>query len=300
MIRIFIALVISTSAIAGFGGLRHATTRLQTEAARMSRTLRIQTQRLADARITLTKTEQRTRALNRDVRARSRDARAQNANPLLALMGATKLSPAQSEQLLAELGFNWNTSPDFVIVSKSTLHQISVTGVGKKKLTDTACAVLAITDGERSAIDAAAAAAEEQYAAWAASHVQREQPGGDVLAKYSLPADTDFSAGLNQQFTNSVISTLGEERGQLLLDYSETWMRNNDLNDNQGATLTVTRQNNDSLGVEIKQGNGSTSSTCASPYQAFPAQFQPIFPNGWQQLAQQEGFALPKEFNRQQ
>lgn len=300
MIRILSGLVILTGAAAGFGGLHQATTHFQARTRELSQTLRVQTQRLNAARAEWTKTETSTRELNQEVKARNQAAHAQSSNPLLALKAGVDLTPALSEKLLADFGFNWNTTGDFVIVSKSTLHEIGVTGMGRKKLTDAVCAVLAITPGERAAIDATAVSVEEQYAEWARAHVQRLEPGGDVLAKYALPADPDFSARLHQEFTDCVNSTLGPERGGLLLDYSSTWMRDRGLNNNEGTTMIITRRSDGHLSAEVKWGHGSSMSSEPSPYQAFPVQFQPVFPDGWRQLAEQEGFQLPPAFDQQQ
>jgi hypothetical protein len=35
-----------------------------------------------------------------------------------------------------------------------------------------------------------------------------------------------------------------------------------------------------------------------SPFQQFPEVFRSLFPGGWTDLAQREGFELPKEFNK--
>jgi hypothetical protein len=41
-------------------------------------------------------------------------------------------------------------------------------------------------------------------------------------------------------------------------------------------------------------------STDVSPYQPFAEAFLPLFPNGWPDLAQREGFELPKGFRKRQ
>jgi hypothetical protein len=43
----------------------------------------------------------------------------------------------------------------------------------------------------------------------------------------------------------------------------------------------------------------STLSTYVSPHQPFPETFRPLFPGGWVDLAQREGFELPAEFHQQ-
>jgi len=79
---------------------------------------------------------------------------APGADALLATATATNLSPAQSEKLLAELGFNWNTTRDYLVVSKDSLKRVSLSAMKDMRLTDVACKVLAITPEERSTIEA--------------------------------------------------------------------------------------------------------------------------------------------------
>lgn len=37
-------------------------------------------------------------------------------------------------------------------------------------------------------------------------------------------------------------------------------------------------------------------STDVNPWQPFPEAFRPLFPGGWKELAEREGFELPKSF----
>src|SRR5262249_55454934 len=123
-----------------------------------------------------------------------------------------------------------------------------------------------------------------------------------VVAKYILPADPDFSLSLSNNFVTGTLGTLGRERGNLLLDYARSWMQELGLGGTGGAnSLTVTRYPSGSevhYGFELKY-SGNVMTTDVSPYQEFPPAFLPLFPNGWLDLAQREGFELPKEFRRQ-
>ena len=62
-------------------------------------------------------------------------------------------SVAEREQFLAELGFNWNTTGDYIIVSKKSLNDISFDGMEGAGLTEAAIAILAITPEEQVAIE---------------------------------------------------------------------------------------------------------------------------------------------------
>jgi hypothetical protein len=209
------------------------------------------------------------------------------------------LTAAQREQLLAELGFNWRTTGDYLIVSKETLRAISFGALRDAKLSDTACAVLSVTPDERASVDATAQSLNAALGDWTRTHAQREDPSGDVVAKYTLPTDADFSQSLSNQFASSVVGTLGDERGELLLQYAHQWMSELGMENPGSQTLTVSRYPNGDtsrLSFSVSQSTGAMMSTDVSPYQPFPPAFQPLFPNGWSDLAQREGFALPPSF----
>jgi hypothetical protein len=212
------------------------------------------------------------------------------------------LSRDEREQLLSELGFNWHTTGDFVIVSKSSLPGITFNGMKGSAPTDVARAVLAITPEENAALETLAQRLTADYRSWAKSHIQREEPGGDVVAKYSLIADPTFSQGLTDAFVNGVLSALGQERGELLRDYAYHWMSEHGMKSvgvlETGTSLVVKRYRSGDearLSFELRRGGG-TMSADVSPRQPFPESFSPLFPNGWKDLAQREGFELPMEF----
>jgi len=47
----------------------------------------------------------------------------------------------------------------------------------------------------------------------------------------------------------------------------------------------------------LKSPDGSSSTQGLTPYQ-FPEVLRPLFPKGWADLAEREGFKLPKEFQK--
>jgi hypothetical protein len=142
-----------------------------------------------------------------------------------------------------------------------------------------------------------------------------------VLAQYTLPADAELSQSQLAIFTNAIFNTLGTQRGQWLQDHSFRWMEDAGLhlgpdlskvpaeflaimpaNDHQAqpTTLTLERyQSGDQWRINYTlQQAGSTMSTSVNPWQPLPEAFRPLFPGGWKELAEREGFELPKEFNQ--
>jgi len=238
--------------------------------------------------------------LKSDLDSRNRAAGAPlAATALIATNGAAHLSPVQSEALLAELGFNWNSTGNYLVVSKNTLRDVHLGGMKDAKLSDVMCDVLAITPEERSAVEGLTQQIDADYKTWAGSHSKREEPSGDVVAKYTLSADPAFSQTLRNAFTSGVVAALGGERGELLESYAGTWMSDHGMLNTEPATMTVKRHlmgNEPSLNWELSQGNSSMF-TSVSPWQ-FPEAFRPIFPGGWPDVAAREGFELPKEFKK--
>ena len=146
----------------------------------------------------------------------------------------------------------------------------------------------------------------KSHAAWAQEHVQREEPTGEVLAKYSLPVNVEFAQGLSNQFTAAIYATLGDGRGQLFQQHAYSWMAALGMGSgpssaypNSPTTMTVERysKQNDQLRYTLQRAN-SQMQTSVSPWQPFPEEFRTVFPGGWQELAQREGFELPKEFRK--
>jgi hypothetical protein len=147
-----------------------------------------------------------------------------------------------------------------------------------------------------------------EHTAWVIANAQREEPSGDVLARYSLPKDAEFSQSRSNAFASGLLATLGLERGELMQEhYALSWMQDAGMRGgliglkadrDDSTTLTVNRYpagTDGQLIFTIKQaGNNMTAGV--TPWQPFPQAFKPLFPNGWPDLAAREGFELPKEF----
>ena len=219
--------------------------------------------------------------------------------------GTSQLSAGQAEKLLAELGFNWRSTGDYVVVSKSSLYSVLGPGVRGFKLSDTACQVLAIAPEQRVAIESALDGIGRDYQERLRSRIKREEPSGDILAKYSFENDPAFTQSLSNRLTSAIVDGLGDQRAGLLLHYSHDWMVRIGMRGSwmpeKGTTMIIRRQprqgpeQQNYLMLDLNQSGGRMS--CGiTPGQPVPEAFQPLFPGGWEELARREGFELPPSF----
>lgn len=229
-------------------------------------------------------------------------------SPLAALVRLhqlERLTPEQQEQLREELGVNWHSSDQWLLVSKATLRSVGMNALKGSQLTEAACGVLAITPEERQRLDTALTSVRDQFSAWAAANLQREGASGETVARYTIPADREFAAGLTNELFATMNATLGAERAELLSHYSGGWLQIE--TGYLGAvtnTLTVLRQSRDGGEPKLhykltRQGGGNYGNMQEGPGlivpKYFPPAFKKVFPGGWPEVAQREGFELPKE-----
>jgi hypothetical protein len=231
----------------------------------------------------------------------------QLAESVLSDSSAQNLSPDQLRLLRSEWGFNWNTTGDYLIVSKRALESIAFEGMTGSQLSTAVCAALAVTPEERTAIENVTRRLGGEFSEWAKAHVLRKEPQGDVVAEYSLQIDPEFSKGLSNAFTTTLYATLGTERGDLFQRRAYSWMGTLGMMQGAGSpdankptTMIIRRINNggDQLNYTLQRAS-IYMNTSVSPWQTFPEAFQSIFPGGWRELAQREGFQLPKDFEKQ-
>ena len=323
MKRLLLAILIMAAGSAVFCALRNSTVVARQELATQGSAWQTQTQQLARLEF------EKQRLVERITETRQLLAAQPPLSPLLELKGKilsgnllTNLSATESEQLLAELDFNWNTTGDYLIVSKKSLAGIHFGAMKGEKLTPAAQGVLAITPAEQTAIETMTGQLGTTRAAWALARAQRTEPAGNVLAQYSLPTDASFSQSQLAIFTNGVFSALGDQRGEWLQDHAAGWMQDVGLRTSpdlskipaeilatmpherlqtEPTTLTVERdqpRGGWQMNFTLRQG-ANTMTTSVNPAQPFPEAFRPLFPNGWPDLAAREGFELPKEFQTQ-
>ena len=219
---------------------------------------------------------------------------------LLALLEGRELSPKRWTQLREELGMGWNSSEDYVLVSKRTLWQLNLAPfdeywLDRISISKAARAVLAITKGEESAIKAAVQRARSEVLA----RVQRTEPFGDIVAQYNIPTDPLFVQTITNGFAAEVTAILGEQRADVFLNQAmSTLTRRLGIRANgKGDTVMTIRRavvdGEPGFSCEIKDAGGGHTSKVARSY--IPSDwFMMIFPGGWEALARREGFELPK------
>jgi hypothetical protein len=322
MKRALLAILILVTGTTVFCAFRATSTGLRQELATQTTAWQTQTQQLAQLQLEKQQVFERWSDAKQLLAPQPPlPALTQLAEKILSGAALESLSPAESEQLLAELGFCWNTTGDYLIVSKKSLAGISFDGMKGMKLTDVARAVLAITPAEQAAIETMTQQLGDTRTDWVKKHVQRTEPSGDVLAHYALPVDEAFSRSLHHKYTAEVLETLGKARGELLQRSSWSWMQavglitgqkfsnlpehliaNEPSDQPKPTVLTVERYKSGGewrMNYRLKQFH-NTMVTSVSPWQPFPEAFRPLFPGGWADLAKAEGFELPKEFQKHQ
>ena len=150
-------------------------------------------------------------------------------------------------------------------------------------MTETARGILAITPEEGAGVQALAERLTAEFDAWAVLHVQRAEPEGNVLAKYSLSLDPEFSRNLSNNFSAGVIAALGAERGEMLLGYARSWTADLGM---FGGTSVMTLERpgteDERIRLELKMPDGGTMSTDFRPINPSPRRSARFFPAvGW-------------------
>jgi hypothetical protein len=297
MNRIFLTLILLGAGGGAFLTARQSTMQIQHEARMIREAWLAQTQRIAAAQSEQAGLNEHVRDLKQTL-AQFQPAAGSELWSALQTNRADRLPPELRLRLLDELGFNWTSSEDFILVSKQTLRDIGMLTVEDGKLSDLAATVLALTQPERERLEAALGRFPADYGEWAVAHVQRDEPKDEVLARYALPADLAMS--LSTRLANMVIEAVGRERCELVMPYTLNWLRQEIGCGDTGGSLTVKREvagNLQRLKVELR-----LSGMCGYPsslnyltkYESyFPKAFRPIFPNGWADVAKREGFELP-------
>ncbi len=309
MNKILLAFAILGAGTAGALTARHSTIRLQREASATRESWVVQTQVLTDAQSERARLVERIRELNQSLRKAEA---AGNQNDLWSVLETNRighLSPDLRERLLDELGFNWNSSEAFIVVSKETVHRMNMHAITgwwpdgdfwHARLIDSAAAVLALTPQERSQVEAAMERVKEHLKDWAISHTERSEPHDDVLAQYTLSSAPPTSMSTN--IMSEISSAIGKERTELMQVGSSTELLEGSIQDwiselaNWGGDKPVTM-----IVRRFSDGNKQLLKFQVDGGQwvpiriLFPGIFRPLFPNGWDDVAKREGFELPKE-----
>jgi hypothetical protein len=296
MNKILLALAILGAGTGGFLAARTLTTQLAHESNANHESWLVQTQQLADLKLGQADLAVRTRGL----KASLAPSLPVTENPLWAMLQtnrADKLPPELRERVLEELGFNWQSSADFIVVTKQTVRDIADGWMlDNGKLSEVAAATLAMTPAERGQVEAAIQRAQAAYNDWALANVERREPKVGDLAQYFLPGNPAMNRSISTNMTAGILSALGEERANLMGSSVRSWMDDN-FGVRQGAILFIRHElvgNEQRLKAE---GYTPGKAVRSGYYPEFdlPETFRPIFPNGWADLAKREGFELPEK-----
>jgi hypothetical protein len=312
MNKILLSLAILGAGTAGALTARHSTMKLQREANTARESWILTGQVLADAQSERERLAERIREL----RQRLRQAKAAGSqNGLWSVPETNRIghfAPELREHLLEELGFSWDASEAFIVVSKETVHFIrnNQTVLGRHgKLNDSVAALLALTPQERSQIEAAIERVQMDLKDWAVSHTERTEPGDDVLAQYTLQSAPPMS--ITNHFTE-VFSAIGKERTERIMIGSwqdringsiAKWMGDIGLSD-KPVTMILKRfseANRQLVKARVftpdsaKPGEAGAERWYEISNRNFPGAFRPLFPNGWADVAEREGFEIPIE-----
>jgi len=167
----------------------------------------------------------------------------------------------------------------------------------KGALTPAACEILALNPAERDTLEGALKRAEAEYAAWFKGAVQRVEPAGDVVADYRVPANPEMANLIQAEGGALMLATLGPERAALIPDYAHSWLYHHAGLGTTGLRLTVRRNpegQQPPLWFQVTSESGN-SGAGAVGRENVPEPFRDVFPGGWNDLAQREGFTLPDD-----
>lgn len=206
-------------------------------------------------------------------------------------------------ELREQLGLRWDNSPDYVLVSKSVLKKIGLESLGfDGKVTDEAAAILAISPEERSQIDATVKQLTADSATRIMGRMQRIDPAGDIVAHYSITPDPTLENAVSNLFSVRIAGVLGAERGELFVEPGWRALKASfPVTDQEPETLTIRRavvNGQPELSWHAVQGTSRRSGPIR--YGHYPTRwFLKLFPGGWKDLAEREGFELPKDWKPQ-
>jgi len=214
------------------------------------------------------------------------------------------------QRILIALGPNSISSASYILVAKDALQNSRLTPLESfpksGRLKDSVCGILSITPEERQAVENAFAATFERVTDWAKANVQRDGPTNDMLVRYTIPADQKFEHGSTERLFTDIKGAIGEERSQLLENYFQ-WSRvYTDGAIGDRTNILEIHRISKPPGFGYRAGWKWQDSEAVNTYpepiatNKFPAPFRFIFPGGWDEIAQREGFELPEEYKQQQ
>jgi len=305
MSRILLALAVLTGGAGGFLATHNSTVQLTRDLSADRDAWLAQTQQLAAAQSEQTGLTERMRQLKAGL-AQSQPVAENALWSAVKSERADRLPPELRERVLEELGFNWQFSPDFIVVTKQALRETRGLKTDERalsrgwmlndgKLSEAAVSIFDLTPEERGQVEAVLRQGQAQFNDWTLAHFRRNEPKGDVVADYALEGDR----ALWLSVSNNLALAVGRERADLILDISRDQMAS-EIGVSPGPRTIIIRR--ESLGsgerLEAKILTPGLGWSGNLPGVPFPAAFRPIFPNGWADVADREGFSLPGQLQR--
>ncbi len=281
----------------GFSALRRAAEQQRAVIAATERQSEAVTNGLADAQQVLS-------ALRREVTDKKNRLRESQRHPQISAHMLRLLEGDLSRgnldawaELRQQLGLGWDSSPDYVLVSKRALKQLDYRRLlSGLRASDTASDLLALSSTEQLSLRSILDRAREGQ--WL--RMERTEPSGDIVAQYTVPPpDPAFEQSQSNMFVTGIANTLGPERADLFS--ANAWREfKSELAPAHAETLTLRRSlvgGEPDLTWEMRRG--SQVSTDPVRYAHYPSQwFLTLFPGGWKTLAEREGFDLPPNFQK--
>ena len=213
----------------------------------------------------------------------------------------SKLPHSLVSELRALLALPPNLSADCVLISKPSLQALQPRGPGRDdKLPDALCGILSLSPEQRQVIDSALSDSHAEFSDWAKQNLQRQGPQGDTLVRYTIPPN-DAANAITNRLMAKLSETLGDERTELFYQFADGWFQvQNGYLGTITNTLSVLRRvdNNGqpALFYHLTR-EGPLSTLGEGPNRIQPQFFPPawlnVFPGGWAEVAQREGFDLP-------
>src|SRR5262245_5241257 len=189
MRKFLLALTILSVGTGGLHIARQSTNQLQQEADTLHQAWMAETQWLATAQIERAALAERDSEMERTLAV----THVTPENELwLAVQSnrAHRLPGKLAERLREEFGFTWHSMKDYVVVSKQTVRKLDIKFIPLGgRFNDAALGALAITSEEQARLDAATEQARTDVKEWVVANVERREPAGDVVARYSVFGD---------------------------------------------------------------------------------------------------------------
>jgi hypothetical protein len=297
MKKILLALTMLSVGAGAFQIARQSTNQLQEETAQLHQAWRAETQWLATAQIEQASLAERGDELKRTL-ALMPPAPVNELWLALQTNRADRLPGKLRKRLWQEFGFTWHSMKDYIVVSKHTVGKLGIHFMHHDgRLDDAGLGTLGITLEQRGQLEAAIEQAKTDFKDWVLGHVQRGEPAGDVVAKYTLPGDSFAAEGITNEFFTAVAEAVGGQRMELIQDTARNWMEGMGVT-THSTKLTIRREvdgDDSRLKVEMREDGRNKSEYLPLKDDDFPKALRVLFPNRWAGLAEREGFQLPKE-----